>query len=142
NAVTLKGARLLARWLDCEVEDLDWHQIDWRLSRDYIGHHLLNNDFRVAITKAVWETPKVALERWDDEFTLKSTHSADKIKLKGPKGRERTYPFVPDDYFILSAPRVDGTQRYFHFFVEADNNTEPGFSTDESRRSFTRKIQS
>jgi Replication-relaxation len=135
--ITRKGAQLLASFLGCELQDLDWRQTDIRLTAPYVEHLILTNDVRIAITKAIQDTPPLQLVTWQDELTLKSTHHADMLTITTPTGKPLKGKLIPDAYMLLSTG--DG-QEDRHFFLEIDRATETGASSDESQRTWTRKI--
>lgn len=136
-ALTRKGAQLLASFLGCDVQDVDWRQTDIRLTPPYVEHLILTNDVRVAITKAVQDTPPLRLVAWHDELMLKRTHHADTITIKTVQGKTLKGKLIPDAYFALSAGAV---QEDKHFFLEIDRGTETGASSDESQRTWIRKV--
>ena len=138
--LTRKGAQYLARALGCEVVDVDWRERDWRLSADYVEHLIRTNDVRIALMRAVANRAHaVQLATWRDEVDLKERHSRDKLVLTTREGRKQTARLVPDGYFILrtSAPE----EHIYHHFLEVDRATETGISSDEARRTWTRKIR-
>jgi hypothetical protein len=137
-ALTRKGAKVLAAYLGCEIEDLDWRQTDIRLHPESIEHLVLNIDVRIAVMKAVQDISGLELVKWYDELFLKSTHSKDKLRVILSSGKSQTASIIPDDYFLLRAPALDDPCK--HFFVEIDRATETGLSSVEGRRTWERKI--
>jgi hypothetical protein len=137
--LTKKGAACLAQWLGCEVQDLDWRQTDIRLTKDYIEHLILNNDVRIAVLRAVNDTPGMELVTWLDELTLKRTHSTDKLRVRMSSGKTQNGVIIPDDYFVVRVAGAEIPDKAF--FVETDRATETGISSDESRRTWERKIR-
>jgi hypothetical protein len=136
-AVTRKGALLLTSFLECELQDLDWRQTDIRLTTPYVEHLILTNTVRIAITKAVQDTPPLQLVTWRDELTLKSAHHADTLTITTPNGKALKGKLIPDAYLLLA---TGDSQEDKHFFFEIDRATETGISSDEHQRTWTRKI--
>lgn len=138
-ALTKSGARTLANWLQCDMQDLPWREKDSRLSKEYVQHLIETNNIRVAILCGVRDTLNVTLTRWLDEITLKSTHSVDKITLEGSEGSKYTAALIPDGYFVLYV--ISPAERTYNFFLEVDRGTETGSSSDDQRRTWKRKIK-
>ncbi len=141
-AATRQGARLVAQWLECDLHDLPYREKDERVSSTGARHLIAENDFRVAVLCAVRDTPEIKLIHWLDGVTLKSTHSADKMKIQGPDGGSQTAVVVPDDYFVLRL--LEPKAQVFHHFVEIDLGNETGETSnrDEWRKTWARKIRS
>ncbi len=137
-AATRKGAQVVASWLECDVHDLPYREKDSRLSSVGARHLIGENDVRVAVLAGVHAVAGITLPTWLDGITLKSTHSADKLAIRGPHGGSQTAVLVPDDYFVL---QVAGKDNPFHHFVEIDMGTEVGSAREEWRQSWARKIR-
>lgn len=135
--VTRKGAQLLAAFLGCDLQDLTWRQTDSRLTAPYVEHLVLTNTIRIAVSKAIQDNPPLHMVAWHDELTLKSAHHTDSMTLKTASGTVLKGKLIPDAY--LRVGTGDG-QEYKHFFFEIDRATETGASSDESQRTWTRKI--
>ncbi|MDQ5853257.1 MAG: replication-relaxation family protein [Chloroflexota bacterium] len=139
--LTRKGAKALAGYLGCEVDDLEyWHERDWRLDDDYLEHLIRDNDVRIAITRAVQDQAgAVELVQWLDVFTLKQTHSQDKLTITTTEGKQQRHVLIPDDYVHLRT--VVPTQHDYHHFVEIDLGTEIGRSGKAAYRTWERKVK-
>lgn len=126
--LTGKGRQILASWRNVSLAELPCRQKDNRLSKDYIEHFTLINDFRVVLMRAVFELGNDArIMTYYDDMDLKSRHSSDKLTLTLPGGKtESNVVLVPDGYFCL---RVQETQPWdYHRFIEVDRGTEIGRS--------------
>jgi hypothetical protein len=139
-ALTQKGANILARYLGCEVQDLNWRKTDARLHKDAVEHLILDNDFWVSVTKATMDTPGICIDTWHDMLTLKSTHSKDVMKILTSTGKTQTTTIIPDDYVVLYIPVLNVLRK--HLFIEIDRATETVFSSNESRYTCERKFKS
>jgi len=135
-SLTPQGADVLCEHFECTVEELGWRKLDTRLRANYIEHLIMTNDVRLAIERAVEETPGIELVTWRDELALAHAHSEDKITYQFIDGSTKDVTLNPDAYFLLRSQ--DGQER--HHFVEIDRGTETAMSSDESYRTWGRKI--
>jgi hypothetical protein len=135
--VTPRGAESLAQFLGCSLADLPWHRTDTRLRPNYIEHLILTNDIRLAVMRAVKETSGIELVTWHDELTLARNHRDDKIELPQSDGSIQHVTLIPDAYFVLR--NSEGKVR--QHFLEIDRGTETATSSDESYRTWERKIR-
>lgn len=123
-----KGRQTLAAWRKVSMVELPCRQKDKRLSKEYIEHFTLINDFRVVLMRAVFELGNDArIMTYYDDMDLKSRHSSDRLTITLPGGKtESNVVLVPDGYFCL---RVQETQPWdYHRFIEVDRGTEIGKS--------------
>jgi hypothetical protein len=135
--LTLRGAQVLATYQECEVGEVEWRQTDPRLRPNYIEHLILTNDVRLGVERAARVSPYVALVAWHDELTLGEIHRNDQIPLALDEGKHQYVKLVPDAYFVLRTR--DST--LLHHFVEIDRATEVIVSSNESYRTWARKIR-
>lgn len=126
--LTVKGRQVLASWRKVSVTELPCRQKDSRLSKDYIEHFTLINDFRVVLMRAVFELGNGAcLVTYYDDMDLKARHSSDRLTITMPGGKvEGNVVLVPDGYFCLSVQEPQPWN--YHRFVEVDRGTEIGRS--------------
>jgi hypothetical protein len=135
--LTLRGAQVLATHHDCEVNALEWRQTDPRLRPNYIEHLILTNDVRLGIERAALHSPHVELLVWQDELTVAELHRNDQLPLQMEDGSYQYVKFMPDAYFALKTS--DGT--VLHHLVEIDRATEVVVSSNESYRTWQRKMR-
>jgi hypothetical protein len=135
-----KGARLLAQARRTEGAEIDWKKKDNRISPMFLEHLLATNDVRIAIQLAA-NRHGIALERWLDERTLKSSAMKDYVRTtwtdRGGRRQDERLAVVPDGYFALSHGPNRG-----HFFLEIDLATEPGKRWAHKVRAYLAYIQS
>jgi Replication-relaxation len=133
-----KGAQLLATWLDCALEDLDFKESESRLSFQFLEHFLLTNDVRVALHLAAARSG-AQIERWDDELTLRRMQMKEQIVITNAEGAQQKVSLIPDGYFRLHTSEPEA--HVYHHFVEIDRRTETGESSVWGRRDWARKVK-
>lgn len=87
---------------------IDWQQKNHEVKFPFLAHALMIADFRVALTKAVKQSPNMELAQWQQGKELRDT-----VSLKG-----RKLMVVPDAFFT-----VKQQDKTYNFFLEADRST-------------------
>ncbi len=136
--LTPHGAQLLAQYVGQDIADLAWRHTDPRLRPNYIEHLILTNDIRLALERAAQQSAQVQLVRWHDEVTLEQQYRQERIPIVLADGRTQDVAFLPDAQCVLKTR--DGA--LLHYFVEVDRATEVILSSNESYRTWERKMRS
>ena len=131
------GAAVLAKHLQVEVTDLDWHPRDNAAGAGqlFLTHLLKTNDVRIALELAAAQT-EWQLHVWLDERNLRRRQMKDYVEVVDDQGRMQQMALVPDSYFALMGPDA-----VFHHFLEIDLRTTTGASSRSGHRDWVRRVQ-
>lgn len=133
-----KGAQVLAAWLDCALDDLDFKESERRLSFQFLEHFLLTNDVRLALNLAAARS-NAQIERWYDELTLRRMQMKEQVVITNAQGSQQKVSLIPDGYFLLHTREPE--EHRYHHFLEIDRRTETGESSVWGRRDWARKVK-
>lgn len=110
------GAAVLAQTYGYSPEDIHPASRQVR-SWEKLQHLLAINDVRLALTRAVWDTPDMSMKDWRDEFMFRSAPRY--VTVTTARGGDKRQPVYPDAYIHLATPRGEA-----RFFLEVDLGTE------------------
>ena len=109
-----RGADLLAQRFGFDRGEIHWRSSHNKVSSPFLGHMLMINDVRIALTLAA-KSAGYRVERWLTQEEISA--SPDHVYLSGANG-SRKVAVIPDSYFCLHL----GSRRA-HFLIEADRAT-------------------
>jgi len=135
----IKGASVIAKELDCELETLLWDTKNGSIGRVFLKHALLVSDLMVAIELACREKQIRLLT--EQELAASLNRNGDRQRFRWNvhvAGQKLTA--VPDRVFALESTATDGKIRRSYFFLEADRGTMPVVRKTLVQTSFYRKL--
>jgi Replication-relaxation len=134
--LTKKGVERLARVLDCSVADLPYSPQKKYLSDDFLEHHVLRNDVRVALMLAAPKNQAGIITWYTEKYFKRNPLRTVKTAADGKSKPEN---LEPDDYFHLHSEQPEAHE--YHRFLEIDRGKETGISGGDIYRSWTRKVK-